>query len=151
MSTAAAFTPYANFGVFGQDGAATYASGKTLAADGLGGAYVAAYYDGSMRSRVFDASVALPTLNASFAPPGVNAYSSSPSANGLYQLDASGSNGVVGYYAIDSQTTAYHLGEVMFQLIYAAGSPDAGSPSIFSADRFLTLIISATPTGVAIP
>jgi hypothetical protein len=113
--------------------------------------YVAAFYDGEQRARVFDASVALPQLNANFAPPGVNPYqalASFSAGNGLYQASAAGAvnNGIVVNVYQDA-AGVYHIGEVLFQLTYAAGSLDSGSPSVFGVDSYLTLVLTSASQG----
>jgi hypothetical protein len=144
MSTT--YTLYSTNQVFGAAGSPA----NTLASVPATTIYVAAFYDGEMRSRIFDASVALPTLNASFAPPGVNAYASTPTTNGLYQVASGTANGIVGNWQVGyvyGYSTVGAYGQYIFQLTYAAGSADAGSPSIFETDAYLTLVCSGASTG----
>jgi hypothetical protein len=145
------YTLYTNAPVLsGANGASNC---TTWLAAGIGGDYVAAFYDGEMRSRIFDASVSLPTLTAAFSPPGVTAYTAlgSITVAGLYL--AYGTVGAGNGIAFSAQVfpfglnETFQMGEVLFQLTYAAGSADAGSPSVFGTDPFVAFLITTSSTG----
>jgi hypothetical protein len=154
------YTVYSNAQVFGAAGSpANLLSADALrTANSTTGAYVASFLDGEMRSRIFDASVSLPQLNINFVPPGVNAYSATPATAGLYQLDSANTssnneqNGIVGNAypfggVVGVNTSGFAYGQYIFSLVYAAGAADAGSPSVFETDPYLSLLVSGASTG----